>query len=285
MPPRKGSIWRRPAVKKKATVKKPLGKQDKQKKPQSREAILKNCITQTSQLAMHIQNLLDESFVLAPNQLRGYLMRADAEIRDLLRLLTSKIGVTPDVDVLEVDYFQEDVSKKPDEFAGTLGPVTASAQPRSRNRDLIAMTASALLADLTESDVANEFDPSIRALAGIAKGFGNNETETVVDRFTKRWNRHFRACTRGGVKSSFLDAATLQRCIITALEKQDYIVWPPHDKSVDRYEVWDSIPKHQIICLRYGYADDPSFGIVGDDDGERALKISTPDGLKVINVN
>jgi hypothetical protein len=150
----------------------------KQKK-QTPEAVIKNGISQTSQLSMHIQTLLDETFALAPNQLKGYLIRADAEVRDLLRLLTSKIGVTPDPDVLDVDYFNEDkeVEIAPPgsvNNAPHTAPVTASASAlpdmrRSHANTALALSLASLIEDVTEIAASDSaFEADVDALAESA---------------------------------------------------------------------------------------------------------------------
>ena len=129
------------------------------KAPMSKDAMLKSCVTQTSQLAMHVQQLLDGPFAVAPTQLRGYLNRADSEIRDLLRLLTSKIGGTPDADVLEVSYFDEDTEQPPQ---GT----TLPQQQATSSDDEIRRGTGKLVEMLATADT-DMFDHEIEALSGF----------------------------------------------------------------------------------------------------------------------
>ena len=204
---RKASVWRRTHVKKhKAVVKLPLQSNSDKKPKLSQEAVLKNSISQTSQLSMHIQQLLDECFVLAPNQLRGYLLRADVEVRDLLRLLTSKIGSTPDPDILPVDYFKEDMQDIAEKHAGTINTALSgieddadvllvsrrqakkqkqkqkqSKRALSASETMLALSASALLEELAESSEADAFDPEIKTLTNVSRRYAGVIEDAVDD--------------------------------------------------------------------------------------------------------
>lgn len=201
---RKASVWRRTPVKKhKAVAVKPLQPGDKKPKL-SPEAMLKNCISQTSQLSMHVQQLLDECFSMAPNQLRGYLLRADVEVRDLLRLLTSKIGSTPDPDILPVDYFKEDLKDIDESHSGSVNTAVSGAEDMHDNMHdsstgdvlvvrrsdgkkqhkqcnaatMLALSTSALLEELAESSEVIDLDPEIKTLTNISRrysGDANND--------------------------------------------------------------------------------------------------------------
>ena len=201
---RKASVWRRTPIKKHKSVVKPLQPSSDKKPKLSQEAVLKNCISQTSQLSMHIQQLLDECFVLAPNQLRGYLLRADVEVRDLLRLLTSKIGSTPDPDVLPVDYFKEDLKDVDEKHVGTVNTAVSGANDadntddtdlilvehgqthqhrhkkkklgkedaaKARAVDMISLSTSALLEELAESSEADSFESEIKTLTNVSRRY------------------------------------------------------------------------------------------------------------------
>lgn len=205
---RKASVWRRTPVKKhKAVVKLPLQSNSDKKPKLSQEAVLKNSISQTSQLSMHIQQLLDECFVLAPNQLRGYLLRADVEVRDLLRLLTSKIGSTPDPDILPVDYFKEDMQDVAEKHAGTINTALSGIEDDadvllvsrrqakkqkqkqkkkskvalSASETMLALSASALLEELAESSEADAFDPEIKTLTNVSRRYAGVIEDAVDD--------------------------------------------------------------------------------------------------------
>lgn len=199
---RKASVWRRTPVKKhKAVVIQPLQPGDKKPKL-SQEAVLKNSISQTSQLSMHIQQLLDECFALAPNQLRGYLLRADVEVRDLLRLLTSKIGSTPDPDVLPVDYFKEDLKDTDEKHAGSVNATVSAAvnadtdlmlvncgkqkqtkhqAAQARAVDMISLSTSALLEELAESAEADAFEDEIKTLTKISRRYAGSSAAPSND--------------------------------------------------------------------------------------------------------
>ena len=198
---RKASVWRRTPVKKhKAVVVKPLQPGDKKPKL-SPEAMLKNCISQTSQLSMHVQQLLDECFSMAPNQLRGYLLRADVEVRDLLRLLTSKIGSTPDPDILPVDYFKEDLKDVDESHSGSVN--TSVSRTEDMDDDIgdalvvrrgegkrqhgqhkqcnaatmLALSTSALLEELAESSEVIDLDPEIKTLTNISRRYSGDAND------------------------------------------------------------------------------------------------------------
>lgn len=171
MPKRKRSMWSRGRKKGARLSSSPASSQSGQgtapgskKAPMSKDAMLKSCVTQTSQLAMHIQQLLDGPFAVAPTQLRGYLNRADSEVRDLLRLLTSKIGGTPDADVLEVSYFDEDKEQPPQ---GTLPQpqqaTSSDANTQESSRRIRAGTGK--LVEMLATADTDAFDDEIEILS------------------------------------------------------------------------------------------------------------------------
>ena len=97
------------------------------------------------------------------------------------------------------------------------------------------------------------------------------------------YNKHRNNFLEEAGKEAYADAAALQRYINAKIIDRDFIVWPP--KTRDRYEVFDNLPKYQVIFLAFGIDGDPIFGIPGDDDGERAIQVSTSRGIRLINVN
>ena len=99
MPSKTKSIFlKKPKKKKFKAAKKP-----QQVKPVKRAGdAIKNGINQASAVSIHIQQLLDTTFQGAQPFLRDYLNRADSEIRDLIKVLVTKFGGTPDVDQITV---------------------------------------------------------------------------------------------------------------------------------------------------------------------------------------
>lgn len=102
MPGKKSSIFIRKAKAPKRPKYKQKPKLDKSTKPRKSGDALKLGVNAASSLSLHIQQLLDTTFAPAPEVLRGYLKRADDEVKDLLKLLIDKIGGTPGHDELTV---------------------------------------------------------------------------------------------------------------------------------------------------------------------------------------
>jgi hypothetical protein len=63
---------------------------------------IKQGINEASSLSIAIQRLLDTTFANAPPVLRKYLHRMDREAKDLIKVLTSKLGGTPDPEQIHV---------------------------------------------------------------------------------------------------------------------------------------------------------------------------------------
>jgi hypothetical protein len=63
---------------------------------------IKQGINEASALSIGIQRLLDTTFANAPPVLRKYLHRMDREAKDLIKVLTSKLGGTPDPEQIQV---------------------------------------------------------------------------------------------------------------------------------------------------------------------------------------
>ena len=74
----------------------------KPKRPRVPGNAIKQGINEASALSIGIQRLLDTTFANAPPVLRKYLHRMDREARDLIKLLTSKLGGTPDPEQIHV---------------------------------------------------------------------------------------------------------------------------------------------------------------------------------------
>lgn len=85
-------------VKPKKDKQRPLGL----KAPKKSGDAIKSSINEASALSLHVQQLLDGVLAGAPPVLRNYLHRADHEIRDLIKLLTTKLGGTQDPDQITV---------------------------------------------------------------------------------------------------------------------------------------------------------------------------------------
>ena len=81
------------------------------------------------------------------------------------------------------------------------------------------------------------------------------------------------------------DAAALQRCVEEAIQNHDHVVCTPVEKhKQDIYAIFDKFLRYQV-SLHLSYSSDPLFGIIGDDDGERAIQESTAYRIVLANVN
>lgn len=63
---------------------------------------IKLSINEASALSLQIQQMLDGVLSPAPPALREYLYRADTEVKDLIQVLTNKLGGTKSLDGLRV---------------------------------------------------------------------------------------------------------------------------------------------------------------------------------------
>lgn len=102
MPGRKSSVFLRKSKAPKRPKYSQKPKLDKSTKPRKTGDALKSGINAASELSLHIQTLLDGVFAPAPPVLREYLKRADNEVRDLIKLMVSKLGGTPDHDAITI---------------------------------------------------------------------------------------------------------------------------------------------------------------------------------------
>jgi len=102
MPSRKSSVFLRKSSSPKRPKYSQKPKLDKSTRPKKSGDAIKQGINEASALGLHIQKLLDTTFAPAPPVLREYLKRADHEIRDLIKLLTTKLGGTPDHDAITI---------------------------------------------------------------------------------------------------------------------------------------------------------------------------------------
>lgn len=102
MPAKKSSVFLRKSKPPRKPKYSQKPKIDKSTRPKKAGDAIKIGINEASALGLHIQKLLDTTFASAPPVLRGYLVNADNEIRDLIKLLTSKLGGTPDHDAISV---------------------------------------------------------------------------------------------------------------------------------------------------------------------------------------
>lgn len=98
--PKKSIFLRKPKKFKKS--RKPERRPLDLKPPKKSGDAIKTSINEASSLSIHVQQLLDGCFSGAPPVLRNYLHRADSEIRDLIKLLTTKLGGTTDPDQITV---------------------------------------------------------------------------------------------------------------------------------------------------------------------------------------
>lgn len=73
-----------------------------QRPKQKRLNPIKLSINEASALSLQIQQMLDGVLEPAPPALREYLYRADTEVKDLIQVLTSKLGGTKSLDGLRV---------------------------------------------------------------------------------------------------------------------------------------------------------------------------------------
>lgn len=102
MPSRKSSVFLRKSKPPRKPKYSQKPKIDKSTRPKNAGDVLKIGINEASALGLHIQKLLDTTFAPAPPVLRNYLLSADNEIRDLIKLMITKLGGTPDNDTIAV---------------------------------------------------------------------------------------------------------------------------------------------------------------------------------------
>lgn len=122
MPGRKSSVFLRKSKPPKRPKYSQKPKINKSTKPRKTGDALKNGINGVSAVSIHIQKLLDTVFAPAPPVLREYLMRADSELRDLIKLMVTKLGGTPDQDniVVTASTLLEDLAGTDPELADKL---------------------------------------------------------------------------------------------------------------------------------------------------------------------